>query len=70
MGDSRVRARSLEAKSCHRLGGNQLFMYTDKGEIREKKYCLDSTKPGAPVKLLDCHRLGGNQFWSYRPMVR
>lgn len=65
MGDSRVHNRDLEAKTCHYQGGNQVFMLTDKGEIREKKFCLDATKVGEPVKMLDCHGDGGNQFWSY-----
>lgn len=65
MGDSRVHNRNLEAKSCHHQGGNQVFMTTSKGEIREKKFCLDATKAGEPVKMLDCHGEGGNQYWSY-----
>lgn len=47
------------------LGGNQVFMLTAKNEIREKKYCLDATIPGMPVKMLDCHGESGNQKWTY-----
>lgn len=47
------------------LGGNQVFMLTANNEIREKKYCLDATIPGMPVKMLDCHGEGGNQKWTY-----
>lgn len=65
MGDSRIISRNLEAKTCHHLGGNQIFMLTQAGEIREKKYCLDATVPGKPVKMLNCHGKGGNQFWTY-----
>lgn len=65
MGDSRVLDRSLEAGQCHHQGGNQVFMLTGDNEIREKKFCLDATVPGQPVKMLDCHGGGGNQWWSY-----
>lgn len=50
-------------------GGNQVFMLTGNDEIREKKFCLDATLPGEPVKMLDCHGLGGNQKWSYDEQV-
>lgn len=69
MGDSRVSDRSLEAKPCHGLGGNQIFMITGRQEIREKKFCLDATVAGAPVKLLLCHGEGGNQKWTYEEGV-
>lgn len=70
MGDSRVHNRNLEAKPCHHQGGNQIFMMvTNANEIREKKYCLDATVPGQPVKLLDCHGEGGNQKWTYDDSV-
>ncbi|XP_031622984.1 polypeptide N-acetylgalactosaminyltransferase 13-like [Contarinia nasturtii] len=65
MGDSRVLNRKLEVKVCHHQGGNQVFMITEKGEIREKKFCLDATMPGEPVKMLGCHGEGGNQRWTY-----
>lgn len=65
MGDSRVLDRSLEAGQCHHQGGNQVFMLTGDNEIREKKFCLDATVPGQPVKMLDCHGEGGNQRWIY-----
>lgn len=70
MGDSRVHNRKLEIKPCHRQGGNQIFMITDKGEIREKKFCLDATKPGQPVTMIGCHGERGNQFWTYDSVVR
>lgn len=69
MGDSRIHDRNLEVKKCHHLGGNQIFMLTGNDEIREKKYCLDATAIGMPVKLLDCHGLGGNQKWTYNADV-
>ncbi|XP_055295467.1 polypeptide N-acetylgalactosaminyltransferase 13-like [Sitodiplosis mosellana] len=69
MGDSRVLNRKLELKTCHHQGGNQVFMITDKGEIREKKFCLDATKPDEPVMMLECHGEGGNQFWSFDNMT-
>lgn len=65
LGDSRILNRNLEVRECHHLGGNQVFMLTGKNEIREKKFCLDATVPGMPVKLLDCHGQGGNQYWTY-----
>lgn len=65
MGDSRVLDRNLESKKCHHQGGNQVFMITEAGEIREKKFCLDATVPGKPVKMLTCHGEGGNQKWTY-----
>lgn len=65
LGDSRIHNRNLEVRECHHLGGNQVFMLTGKNEIREKKFCLDATVPGMPVKLLDCHGEGGNQYWTY-----
>ena len=65
MGDSRVLNRKLELQKCHHQGGNQVFMITEAGEIREKKFCLDATKPGEPVLMLHCHGEGGNQFWNY-----
>lgn len=70
MGDSRVHNRKLELKTCHHQGGNQVFMMTENGEIREKKFCLDATKPGEPVKMLGCHGEGGNQYWTYDNNVR
>lgn len=70
MGDSRVHNRKLEVKMCHHQGGNQVFMITDSGEIREKKFCLDATKPGEPVMMLLCHGEGGNQNWTYDESVR
>lgn len=65
MGDSRMLDRNLEAGRCHHQGGNQVFMLTGTDEIREKKFCLDATVPGEPVKLLYCHGEGGNQRWIY-----
>lgn len=66
MGNSRDKNRKLEAHACHHQGGNQIFILNNStGEIREKKYCLDATKPGEPVKMLDCHGERGNQFWVY-----
>lgn len=65
MGPSRKPNRSVEIQKCHRAGGNQIFMITERGEIQEKKFCMDATKPGAPVKLLSCHGEGGNQIWFY-----
>lgn len=69
MGDSRVHDRKLEAKRCHHLGGNQIFMLTNNNEIREKKFCLDASLPGKPVKMLECHGEGGNQKWTYDESV-
>lgn len=69
MGDSRVLNRNLEGKQCHNQGGNQVFMLTGENEIREKKFCLDATLPGEPVKMLDCHGEGGNQKWTYNENV-
>lgn len=65
MGDSRVLNRNLEAQPCHSQGGNQIFMITGANEIREKKFCLDATEPGKPVKMMYCHGSGGNQKWTY-----
>lgn len=69
MGDSRVHHRNLEAKKCHYQGGNQVFMITQNNEIREKKFCLDATLPGEPVKMELCHGEGGNQYWTYNEDV-
>lgn len=70
MGDSRAEMRNLKANKCHDERGNQLFILTDDGEIREKKFCLDATEPGSPVKIIDCHGYGGNQYWVYDESVR
>lgn len=51
------------------MGGNQIFLFSETYEIREKKYCLDATLPGVPVTLLDCHKEQGNQKWIYDPEV-
>lgn len=65
MGPSRVENRELKVMKCHKQGGNQMFMLTENNEVREKKYCLDATRPGKPVKMLNCHGEGGNQRWVY-----
>lgn len=69
MGDSRRLDRNLEVRECHYEGGNQVFMLTGDNEIREKKFCLDATIPGEPVKLLYCNGLGANQKWIYDEKV-
>lgn len=69
MGDSRISDRILEAKECHHQGGNQMFMLTEIGEIREKKYCLQASRPGEPVRMPLCHGKGGNQKWTYDESV-
>lgn len=65
----KVENRTLEAKECHNAGGNQIFMITENNEIREKKFCVDATKPGELVKLIKCHGLQGNQKWIYDEKV-
>lgn len=70
LSESRIHNRNLEIKPCHNERGNQLFLLTDDEQIREKKYCLDATQPGEPIKLYDCHFLGGNQRWVYDEDVR
>lgn len=69
MGDSRLLGRNLEARECHYEGGNQVFMLTGDDEIREKKFCLEATVPGEPVKLMYCHGLRGNQKWIHDESV-
>ncbi|XP_031629086.1 polypeptide N-acetylgalactosaminyltransferase 13-like [Contarinia nasturtii] len=64
-GGSTESTRKFQVKKCHFLGGNQLFMFTEKGEIREKKLCMDATVPGAPVTAWPCHGQRGNQFFYY-----
>lgn len=48
---------------CHKLGGNQYWMFSKAGEIRRDEACLDFS--GTDIVLYPCHGSKGNQFWRY-----
>lgn len=51
--------------SCHGLGGNQVWAYTNNKEIRSDDLCLDVSKRSGPVMMVKCHHMKGNQQWDY-----
>lgn len=44
---------------------NQLFGFTDLGELRREVGCADAGQPGDKITMHMCHRRGGNQKWTY-----
>ena len=48
---------------CHNHGGNQYWMLSKQGEIRQDEACLDFA--GTDVILYPCHGSKGNQYWQY-----
>lgn len=50
---------------CHHQGGNQVFMLTEKNEIRSDGLCLDGTKVDEAVSFWPCHGEEGNQVFDY-----
>lgn len=64
-GVSTASARPMHTVNCHNMGGNQVYMFTDKNEIRWDSYCLDATVVDKPVTLVDCHGLEGNQVFDF-----
>lgn len=49
---------------CHNQGGNQHWMLSEKGEIRQHEVCMDYS--GEEILLLPCHGDKGNQFWKFQ----
>lgn len=64
---------SIGAFKCHNQGGNQIFCFTEDGEIRNDDLCLDvaaterDLRENIPlkIKLIKCHKQKGNQYWIY-----
>lgn len=56
---------TVNAESCHYLGGHQAFLITKTHAIRNDELCLDAVGVGAPITLWSCHNLQGNQKWIY-----
>ena len=50
---------------CHGQGGNQIFCFTQDGEIRNDDLCLDVAGAGQNIKLIKCHKQKGNQLWEF-----
>lgn len=59
------REKSLSIWPCHGQGGNQLWMLSAGGEIRNDDNCFDFA--GVNVVLLPCHGHKGNQEWVFVP---
>lgn len=56
---------NIGAFKCHNQGGNQVFCFTEDGEIRTDDLCLDAAGANNPIKLIKCHKQKGNQLWLY-----
>ncbi len=51
---------------CHNSGGSQLWIFTERDEIRPGRdwdRCLDGVSDDDSTFVYDCHGLGGNQKW-------
>ncbi|XP_012554205.2 polypeptide N-acetylgalactosaminyltransferase 13 isoform X1 [Hydra vulgaris] len=67
MGNKGNRAQ-IKVFPCHRLGGNQFFVLSKRGEIiHNDESCLDYSLENEEnkVDMWNCHGLGGNQEWIY-----
>lgn len=60
----------VSMEPCHFLGGNQVFMLSNKAEIRTDVSCLEAGDEGSPVQIASCHGNRGNQKWWYDNEVR
>lgn len=54
---------------CHETIDNQVFVFTDLGELRSHDLCLDAPTSEGAVKTFKCHKMRGNQRWEYDPEV-
>ncbi|XP_006825192.1 polypeptide N-acetylgalactosaminyltransferase 13-like [Saccoglossus kowalevskii] len=53
--------------ACHGQGGNQIFAWTKKKELKHDDLCLDASRQSGfnDIMQLRCHNQGGNQEWSF-----
>ncbi|XP_070566257.1 polypeptide N-acetylgalactosaminyltransferase 1-like [Ptychodera flava] len=59
--------QKLGIYTCHGQGGNQIFAWTKKKEMKHDDLCLDASRQSgfSDVMQLKCHNQGGNQEWAF-----
>ncbi|KAG4069665.1 hypothetical protein HA402_014688 [Bradysia odoriphaga] len=51
--------------TCTESASNQIFLVTERKDIRNFDQCIDAASDNTTVKTWQCHNLGGNQHWEY-----